>query len=82
MIASGDLPRGATYTVRAYSPNPKPKQLAEVGNAFPASVAQSVTVDHVAIPVWGSDTKQADAAPDRQPAGRGQQSGLACVRGG
>ena len=63
VIASGDLPRGATYTVRAYSPNPKPKQLAEVGNAFPASVAQSVTVDHVAIPVWGSNTKKRTLLP-------------------
>jgi transglutaminase-like putative cysteine protease len=63
VLASGDLPRGATYTVRAYSPNPKPKQLAEVGNAFPASVAQSVTVDHVAIPVWGSNTKKRTLLP-------------------
>ncbi len=63
VIASGDLPRGATYTVRAYSPNPKPKQLAEVGNAFPASVAQSVTVDHVAIPVWDSNTKKRTLLP-------------------
>jgi transglutaminase-like putative cysteine protease len=63
VIASGDLARGATYTVRAYSPNPKPKQLAEVGNAFPASVAQSVVVNHVAIPVWGSTTKQRTGVP-------------------
>jgi transglutaminase-like putative cysteine protease len=63
VIASGDLPRGATYTVRAYSPNPQPKQLAEVGNAFPASVAQSVTVDHVAIPVWDSNTKKRTLLP-------------------
>ena len=82
VIATGDLPRGATYTVRAYSPNPKPKQLAEVGNAFPPSVAQSVIVNHVAIPVWGSTTKKRTLAADRRPAGRGQQSGLACVRGG
>ncbi len=63
VIASGDLPRGATYTVRAYSPNPKPKQLAEVGNAFPASVAQSVVVNHAAIPVWGSTTKKRVLVP-------------------
>jgi hypothetical protein len=63
VIASGDLPRGAAYTVRAYSPNPKPKQLAEVGNTFPASVAQSVIVDHVAIPVWGSSTKKRTLLP-------------------
>ncbi len=63
VIASTDLPRGATYTVRAYSPNPKPKQLAEVGNAFPASVAQSVIVNHVAIPVWGSNTKKRTLLP-------------------
>jgi hypothetical protein len=63
VMASGDLPRGATYTVRAYSPNPKPKQLAEVGNAFPASVAQSVVVNHVAIPVWGSTTKKRTLVP-------------------
>jgi transglutaminase-like putative cysteine protease len=63
VIASGDLPRGATYTVRAYSPNPKPKQLAEVGNAFPASVAQSVVVNHAAIPVWGSATKKRTLVP-------------------
>ena len=63
VIASGDLPRGATYTVRAYSPNPKPKQLAEVGNAFPASVAQSVVVDRAAIPVWGSATKKRTLVP-------------------
>jgi transglutaminase-like putative cysteine protease len=63
VLASGDLPRGATYTVRAYSPNPRPKQLAEVGNAFPASVAESVSVDHVTIPVWGSTTKQRTRLP-------------------
>jgi protein-glutamine gamma-glutamyltransferase len=63
VIASGDLPRGATYTVRVYSPNPKPKQLAEVGNEFPPSVAQSVTVDHVAIPVWGSGTNKRTQVP-------------------
>jgi transglutaminase-like putative cysteine protease len=63
VIATGNLPRGATYTVRAYSPNPKPKQLAEVGNAFPASVAQSVVVNHAAIPVWGSTTKKRVLVP-------------------
>jgi transglutaminase-like putative cysteine protease len=63
VIATGDMPRGATYTVRAYSPNPKPKQLAEVGNAFPASVAQSVVVNHAAIPVWGSTTKKRVLVP-------------------
>ena len=63
VLASGDLPRGATYTVRAYSPNPRPKQLAEVGNAFPASVAESVSVDHVTIPVWGSTTKKRTRLP-------------------
>ena len=63
VIASGDLPRGATYTVRAYSPNPKPKQLAEVGNAFPPSVAQSVVVNHATIPVWGSTTKKRTLVP-------------------
>ncbi len=63
VIATGDLPRGATYTVRAYSPNPKPKQLAEVGNAFPASVAQAVVVNHAAIPVWGSTTKKRVLVP-------------------
>jgi transglutaminase-like putative cysteine protease len=63
VIATGDMPRGATYTVRAYSPNPKPKQLAEVGNAFPASVAQSVVVNHAAIPVWGSATKKRVLVP-------------------
>ena len=63
VIASGDLPRGATYSVRAYSPNPKPKQLAEVGNAFPPSVAQSVVVNHVAIPVWGRATKKRTLVP-------------------
>jgi hypothetical protein len=63
VIASGNLPRGAAYTVRAYSPNPKPKQLAEVGNTFPASVAQSVIVDHAAIPVWGSSTKKRTLLP-------------------
>lgn len=63
VLASGDLPRGATYTVRAYSPNPRPKQLAEVGKAFPASVAQSVTVDHVTIPVWGSNVKKRTLLP-------------------
>ena len=63
VIATGDLPRGATYTVRAYSPNPKPKQLAEVGNAFPPSVAQSVVVNRAAIPVWGSATKKRTLVP-------------------
>jgi protein-glutamine gamma-glutamyltransferase len=63
VIASGDLPRGATYTVRAYSPNPKPKQLAEVGNAFSPSVAQTVIVNHAAIPVWGSTTKKRTLVP-------------------
>ena len=63
VIATGNLPRGATYTVRAYSPNPKPKQLAEVGNAFPSSVAQSVVVNHAAIPVWGSTTKKRTLVP-------------------
>ena len=63
VIATGNLPRGATYTVRAYSPNPKPKQLAEVGNAFPPSVAQSVVVNHAAIPVWGSTTKKRTLVP-------------------
>ncbi|HSS53643.1 MAG TPA: transglutaminaseTgpA domain-containing protein [Gaiellales bacterium] len=63
VIAAGNLPRGATYTVRAYSPNPKPKQLAEVGNAFPPSVAQSVVVNHAAIPVWGSTTKKRTLVP-------------------
>jgi len=61
--ASGDLARGATYSVRAYSPNPKPKQLAEVGNGFPAAVAQSVTVDRAVIPVWGSDTHTRTRVP-------------------
>jgi transglutaminase-like putative cysteine protease len=61
--ASSDLPRGASYTVRAYSPNPKPKQLSEVGNAFPASVAQSVVVNHAAIPVWGGTTKKRVPVP-------------------
>jgi transglutaminase-like putative cysteine protease len=63
VIASGDLPRGATYTVRAYSPNPKPKQLAEVGNAFSPSVAETVTVNHAAIPVWGSTAKKRTLVP-------------------
>lgn len=63
VIATGDLPRGATYTVRAYSPNPKPKQLAEVGNAFPPSVAQSVVVNRAAIPVWGSATRKRTLVP-------------------
>jgi len=63
VIATGDLPRGATYTVRAYSPNPKPKQLAEVGNAFPTSVAQSVVVNRAAIPVWGRATKKRTLVP-------------------
>jgi len=63
VIATGDLPRGATYTVRAYSPNPKPKQLAEVGNVFPPSVAQSVVVNRAAIPVWGSATKKRTLVP-------------------
>jgi transglutaminase-like putative cysteine protease len=59
----GDLPRGASYTVRAYSPNPKPKQLAEAGNAFPPSVTQSVIVKGQPIPVWGSHTKQRTGVP-------------------
>lgn len=63
VFASGALPRGATYTVRAYSPNPNPKQLAEVGNAFPSSVAQSVIVNGAPIPVWGSHTKQRVRVP-------------------
>ncbi len=82
VLASGDLPRGATYTVRAYSPNPKPKQLAEVGNAFPR-VCRAVGVgeprDDSCV---GQHHEAADAAADRRPTGRGQQSGLACVRGG
>jgi transglutaminase-like putative cysteine protease len=63
VIATGDLPRGATYTVRAYSPNPKPKQLAEVGDAFSPSVAETVIVNHAAIPVWGSTAKKRTLVP-------------------
>jgi protein-glutamine gamma-glutamyltransferase len=53
-VTSSDLPRDATYTVRAYSPNPTVKQLAGAGTRFPADVADGVVVNDQLIPVWGS----------------------------
>jgi transglutaminase-like putative cysteine protease len=53
-FVSSDLPRDATYSVTAYSPNPTVKQLADAGTRFPADVEEGVVVNDQRIPVWGS----------------------------
>jgi heme exporter protein D len=53
-VTSSDLPRDATYTVRAYAPNPTVKELADAGTRFPADVAAGIIVAHQRIPAWGS----------------------------
>jgi hypothetical protein len=56
-ITTSDLPRGAAYSVKAYSPNPRPKDLAAAGDSFPTSITSGITVNGQQIPVWGSGQK-------------------------
>ncbi len=53
-VTSADLPRGATYVVKAYAPNPTVRQLADAGTRFPAGIADGVIVAGQRVPVWGS----------------------------
>jgi protein-glutamine gamma-glutamyltransferase len=57
VLTSADLPRDATYTVHAYSPNPTFKQLSTAGTSFPAGIADDVVVNGAPIPVWGSGAR-------------------------
>ena len=54
LIATSDMPRGAQYTTRDYSPDPSPKQLAGAGARFPQDVVDGVTVQGIPVPVWGA----------------------------
>jgi len=54
--ASGDPERGAAYSVRAYAPDPTPRQLAAAGTTFPSEVATDVTVGTATIPPWHTST--------------------------
>ena len=59
-----DLPRDATYNVRAYAPNPTVKELAGAGTHFPSDVVAGVVVNNQRIPVWGSGRKARRVALD------------------
>lgn len=60
VIATSDLPSGATYTVRSYAPNPRPRDLASAGDVFPDDVAQGVIVNGGLVPIWGSHPTAAE----------------------
>lgn len=53
-ILNSDPPQGTTYTVRSYSPDPAPKDLAGAGTRFPSQIADGVNVNGQQIPIWGS----------------------------
>ena len=68
VITSSDLADGDTYTVRAYAPNPRPRDLAVAGNVFPDDVARTVTVNDTLVPIWGGKqpSKPVEVPIDRQ----------------
>ncbi|MGZ4313397.1 MAG: transglutaminase family protein, partial [Solirubrobacteraceae bacterium] len=55
VLTNTDPAAGATYTVRSYLPDPTPTELADVGNEFPAWIADQVSVNQTLIPVWRSN---------------------------
>jgi hypothetical protein len=54
VVTTAELPRGATYNITSYAPNPTVKDLAAAGTQFPTEVARGVIVNNGRIPVWGS----------------------------
>ena len=49
-----DPDRGATYTLRGYSPDPTPSQLADAGTSFPFAVASGNLLNGSSVPIWGT----------------------------
>ncbi len=51
-VADDNLPRGAVYTMRAYTANPPFTTLENVSHKFPRAIAAGVVVNGERIPLW------------------------------
>jgi transglutaminase-like putative cysteine protease len=65
--AAQDLARGAFYDVHVYQANPSPHQLEQAGDSFPITVASSLDLGGVEMPVWGSGEPRPALPSDMVP---------------
>jgi transglutaminase-like putative cysteine protease len=62
LYADRDLSRGTTYTIRAYAPDPSPRQLSQAGTQFPQDVTSGIVVNTNQLPIYPAQSDAANLA--------------------